>query len=139
MPLPSKNVRLPLDIDKKANVIVFKVLLQNRSVKRMINMVFDTGASICTVPSETAIALRCDPSKPKKRIEMITASGIEYVPIIVIPRFTLLGFELKNVETACLNLPSKSSSASLMGLNVIRNFDIFLAFSKKILEISSFS
>ena len=134
--MPSKTTRLPLNIDRKANVIALRVLLKGKRSAQIIKMVLDTGASLSTVRTETALALGCDPSKAAKRIEMITASGIEYVPVIVIPKIKFLGFEIRHVEAACLNLPSQSLVAGLLGLNVLRKFDLRLAFLKKILELS---
>lgn len=136
MPLRSNVVKIPLDVKIKPDVIVFKVLLKGRRGFRIIKMVLDTGASITTIPAEIAFAIGCDPAKPKKRIEMITASGTEYVPVVAIPEIKFLGFTLKNIEAACLNLPPQSLVSGLLGLNVLKEFDILLAFRKKILEIA---
>ena len=137
MPLRFKTARLPLDIDRKANVIVLRVLLQGARASRIIRMVLDTGASLSTIPSETALAIGADPSRPLKRLEMITAGGIEFVPVIKIPKMKLLGFELRNIEAACLNLPPQSLVSGLLGLNALKNFDIRLAFLSKVLEVKT--
>jgi clan AA aspartic protease (TIGR02281 family) len=128
--------KIPIDIDNKTNVIVLKILLKGKRDFRMIKMVLDTGASISTIPTETALAIGCDPAKAKKRIEMITASGTEYVPVVIIPEIRFLGFSLRNIETACLNLPPQSAVSGLLGLNVLRHFDILLKFRSKILEVT---
>jgi clan AA aspartic protease (TIGR02281 family) len=99
-------------------------------------MVLDTGASITTIPTEMALAIGCDPSRPVRRIEMITASGIEYVPVVKIPKIQLLGFEIKNVQAACLNLPPQSLVSGLLGLDVLTKFNVLLKFLKKYLEIN---
>jgi clan AA aspartic protease (TIGR02281 family) len=135
MPSPSKTARIPLDIDKKANVIVLRVLLKGTQGARIIKMALDTGASLSTIPSEAALAIGCDPAKTKKRIEMITASGTESVPVIVIPKMRFLGFELRNLEAACMNLPPQSLLSGLLGLNALKNFDLLLAFLGKTLEL----
>ena len=137
MPSRSKSVKIPLNIDSASNIIVLKTLLKGKRGYQLIKMVLDTGASVTTIPIETALAIGCDPSRPKKRIEMITASGTEYVPVVVIPEIIFLGFKLKNVEAACLNLPPKSLVSGLLGLNVLTHFDISLAFLKKFLEFSN--
>ena len=102
----------------------------------MVKMVLDTGATITTIPTETALAIGCDPSRPKRRIEMITASGMEYVPVVTVPKIKFMGFEFKNVETACLNLPPQSLVSGLLGLNILSKFNLKLAFLKKSLELS---
>ena len=126
--------RFPLKTESA--IITVDVLFKGSRDSKIIKMVLDTGASVTTIPAEIALAVGCDPSKPKRRIEIITASGIEYVPIINVPKIKLLGYELKNVEAACLNLPPQSAVDGLLGLNVLSNFDILLAFRKKFLEVT---
>ena len=136
MPLRSKTAKLPLNIDSRENIIVLRVLLSGTRDSRILKMVLDTGASISTIPTEVALAIGLDPAKPKNRIEMITASGVEYVPVIVIPKIKLLGFMLRNIEAACLNLPPQSLVSGLLGLNILSKFDLRLSFPKKFLELS---
>jgi clan AA aspartic protease (TIGR02281 family) len=126
-------VKIPLEM--KTGVIVFDVLLHGKKDKRLLKMVLDTGATITTIPTEIALAIGSDPAKTKKRIEMITASGIEYVPVVIVPKVTFLGLTVENVEVACLNLPPQSAVSGLLGLNILKEFDVFLKFRSKILEI----
>ena len=98
-------------------------------------MVVDTGASITSIPADIALSIGVDPSKPIKRIEIITASGTEYVPVVKIPCVQFLGFNLKNVEIACLNLPPQSTVSGLLGLNILKNFNLSLKFREGLLEI----
>jgi clan AA aspartic protease (TIGR02281 family) len=124
----------PLKSD--SGVIILEVSLISRNNRIIpLKMVLDTGASLTTVPLEAAIAIGCDPAKSKKRVEMITASGTEYAPVVTIPKIRFLNFELKNVTVICHNLPSRASVSGLLGLNILKNFDILLKFSSKILEI----
>lgn len=127
--------KYPLKPD--SSVIIIEVSLIGRPQRIIpLKMVLDTGASITTIPMEAAIAIGCDPAKSKKRIEMITASGTEYAPVVVIPRLRFFSFELKDVEVICHNLPPQATVSGLLGLNVLKNFDIFLKFRSKILEIT---
>jgi len=117
-------------------IILIEVSLISKSRKIIpLKMVLDTGATITTVPIEAAIAIGCDPTKSKKRIEMITASGTEYAPLVTIPEVRFLGFKLKDVEVICHNLPPQATVSGLLGLNILKRFDIFLKFHSKILEI----
>ena len=135
MPLPSKTVTIPFDIDRTASIIIFEVMFQSQDRERRIPMAFDTGASISTIPKEIALALDSDLSSPKRCVEIIAAGGMEYVPAVLIPSVRFAGFEFENIEMACLNLPSKSSVAGLLGLDLLRNFDLLLSFSKNELTL----
>ena len=125
-----------LPLKTQTGVIVLNVLLRGKRDKKMVKMVLDTGATMTTIPREIAIAIGCNPARPKKRIEMITASGIEYVPVVVVHGINLLGFKVREVEVACLILPPQSAVSGLLGLNILKDFDLLLKFRKKILEIT---
>lgn len=124
-------------ITSDSGIVLIEVRLVSKS-RRIIplKMVLDTGASITTIPMEAAIAIGCDPAKSKKRMEMITASGTEYAPVVTIPQLRFLSFKLKNVEVICHNLPPQATVSGLLGLNVLKRFDVFLKFRTKILEIT---
>ena len=116
-------------------VIVVNVLVRGPKNGKLIKMVVDTGASITSIPSDIALAIGVDPSKSTKKIEIITASGTEYVPIIIVPSVQFLGFSLKNVEIACLNLPPQSTVSGLLGLNILKKFDLSFKFREGIIQI----
>lgn len=132
-PLLSDMAKIPLNLEE--TVIFIEVIFTGSRATKALRMILDTGATITTIPIESAIAIGCDPAKSKRRIEMITASGTEYAPIITIPKIQFLGFTLRNLDAICHNLPPQSIGSGLLGLNVLRNFDILLKFHSKILEV----
>ncbi len=103
-------------LNPEAKIILIEVILIGAKNRIPLKMVLDTGASITTIPTEAAIAIGCNPINPKKRIEMITASGNEYAPIVTIPKLELLGLNLPNIDVICHNLPSQSIASGLLGL-----------------------
>lgn len=125
-----------ISLDTEKSVILIEVLLAGKRGRKQIKMILDTGATITTIPVEIAIAIGCNPTKAKRRIEMITASGIEYAPIVNIPKMEFLGFSLYNVDAICHNLPPQSIGSGLLGLNVLKNFNVLLKFLSKTLEIT---
>ena len=134
MPLLFNMTKLPLNLEN--TVILIEVTLSGRRATKSLKMVLDTGATITTIPIERALAIGCDPTKSKRRIEMITASGTEYAPIVTVPKIELLGFTLHKVDVVCHNLPPQSVGSGLLGLNILKNFDVFLKFRSKLLEIA---
>src|SRR3989338_2430507 len=110
-------------LNPKTRILLVEARLIGASGKKIpLKMVLDTGASITTIPIEAAIAIGCDPIKSKRRVEMITASGIEYAPVVAIPKIELFGFGIKNVDVVCHNLPPQSIASGLLGLNLLKNF-----------------
>ena len=116
-------------------IIVVNVLIRGPKNSKLIKMVVDTGASVTSIPSDIALATGIDPPKSIKKIEIITASGTEYVPIVIVPTVQFLGFSLKNVEIACLNLPPQSTVSGLLGLNILKKFNLFLKFRESLIQI----
>ena len=102
-----------------------------------LTMALDTGASLTSIPSDAAISIGCDPTKSARKIEIITASGTEYVSIVTVPNLQIWEINLKNVDVICLDMPPKSPVSGLLGLNVLKNFDVLLKFRSKILGINS--
>ncbi len=123
-------------LEPKSNIILVSGIFEGPNGTRMVNMVFDTGASITSISYETALNIGMDPAMAKKRIEIVTASGKEYVPIMIVPKLTVLGYTLEGVESIVLNLPPGTRARSLLGLNVLSDFNIALRFLDKLLEIS---
>lgn len=127
--------KFPLNLQD--NVLLLNVSLRSKNTIRTIKMVLDTGASITTIPHETALAIGIDPALSRKKIEVITASATVYVPVVIVPKLIFLGFSLENVDVLCLDLPPSHARASgLLGLNVLKNFNISLRFKSKIMEIT---
>ena len=126
-------VKVPLDLSKP--VILIDVIFSGKRDTKILKMVIDTGATITTIPNAIAMAIGCDPAKSRRRIEMITASGTEYAPIVKIPEISLFEFTLRDIDAICHDLPPQSIAGGLLGLNVLKNFDIFLKFRSKTLEI----
>jgi len=60
-------------------VIVYVELVGPRT-SRIIAMALDTGAILTVIPIETALAIGYDPAKTRKRVELVTASGVELAP-----------------------------------------------------------
>ena len=123
-------------IDLKSNVILVDGVFANNHSVRRIKMVLDTGASITSIPYDIALSLGIDPTHAKRRIEIVTASTMEYVPIITIPKVSFLDCSVDNLDVICINLPHNTRASGLLGLNALCHFDVFLKFRSRSLEIT---
>ncbi len=125
--------RLALDPD--ARRILIRAKLIGPLGKRLIPMILDTGASITTISHEVALAIGCDPAKTNLRTEIMTASSVESVPLIVLPAIEVLGQRVERLEAVCHDLPAVSPVVGLLGLNFLRQFDLHVNFRPKTLEL----
>ncbi len=102
----------------------------------MLKLALDTGATYTIIPFEAAFAIGCNPISSKRKRGIVTASGIEYVPLVTIPIIKVFGFELRNLDVVCHNLPPQSQVDGLLGLDFLSHFDIRLFFLQKTMEIN---
>jgi len=101
---------------------------------RWISLTFDTGATVTTLSPEIFHELGYEPSsKPKTKIT--TASDVEHVSYFTLDFIKIGEIEIENVDAYALKFPEESFSIGVIGLNVLRQFDIELLFSQKIVHM----
>ena len=124
-------------LDTNQGIIFCRVEISKKQQSVFLKMALDTGATYTMVPPEAVMSIGIDPSRSKRKIEVTTGSGIIFVPIITIPRFRAFGFEIKNLEVICHNLPPESAVEGLLGLNFIKHFNVLLKFLQHTLEVNN--
>jgi len=93
-------------------------------------VVLDTGATTTILPADILSDLGYDPGCPElSRTRMITGSGIEYAPGIVVKSLVVGGEKVNNVEVLCHDLPTEAGIDGLLGLNFLKNFDFTIEYS----------
>lgn len=100
--------------------------------KKTLRMILDTGASYTMIPVKKSIEIGYDPLAATKKIEILTASGTEYVPIIKVASFKCLGVEVKDLDVVCHDLPPWATVDGLLGLNFLCHYPPFIDFYKKL-------
>lgn len=122
-----------LKFDSNATIIVVDVELENNGKKTTKRLALDTGPTYILLPWEVVDVLGIRPELSEERIETVTASGVEKVPLINIDSVRCLGKEVKNVKTIVHDLPAKSYVDGLLGLSFLKNFNIHINFKEGIL------
>ena len=105
-----------------------------KGIYRSLYLTFDTGAVISTLPAETLHNMGYEPSRTGRNM-ITTASGVEFVSQYTLDRLNLNGIELSDVDVYALKFPEESFSLGVIGLNILRNFDIELLFSQNIVKL----
>ena len=108
-------------------LIVYVEIVGPRT-SRLITMALDTGAVHTVVPIETALAIGYDPTKLKRRVEVVTASRVELAVLLRVKAIRFLGQTVRNVQALCHDLPAQSPVKGLLGLNFLRHFNVHLNF-----------
>jgi len=101
---------------------------------KRISLTLDTGASVTTLSPQIFYALGYEPST-KPKMKLTTASDVTYVSHYTLDAIKLGDIELSNVEAYGLMFQEESFSMGVIGLNVLRQFDIELLFSQKVVQL----
>ena len=122
-------------IDKRKAIIKISAIFSVSSEKRALTMLLDTGASYTMIPWEAAEALGLRPELSNRKANMITASGIEKVPIVMVDSIACLGKIINNSEVMVHDLPQRSHVDGLLGLSFLKHFKLTIDFREGWLEI----
>jgi predicted aspartyl protease len=101
---------------------------------KLAYLTFDTGATTTVISPKILHKLGYEPLT-KAKTAIITASEVTYVSEFILDALKINDIELKDVEVHALELPEESFSVGVIGMNIIRLFDVELLFSKKIIKL----
>lgn len=124
------------EFDPHQSIVICHAEIVGPRMELSLKMAIDTGATYTIIPIEAAIAIGCNPLRSQRKIEITTASSIEYTPIVVIPKFRVFGRELKNMKAICHDLPPQSPVEGLIGLDLLKKIKAIIDFSKNTIKIS---
>jgi predicted aspartyl protease len=118
----------------KSGIIPVNVELYGKTVLTA-RMALDTGATFTIISWNAAELLGYTPERDSK-IKIITASGTEVVKSLKINKLSALGYTAKNLKVICHDLPAESAVDGLLGLDFLKNFNLFINFTKGYVELS---
>jgi len=122
------------ELSPQAPVITAYARLANTQVRRVL-MGLHTGATYTMIPWDIAEVLGYEPAISRRKVDIITASGVEKAPLITLSSISALGKEAKNVDCVVHDLPQASRVEGLLGLSFLRNFTVLLDFRRGLLRI----
>jgi len=120
-----------------AKLIMVDVSVWDRSENKYRDLLItvDTGASVTTISTDILHTLGYDTTQGNEQ-KIITASSVEFVKETTIDKIKLGDFELENVQVYAHTFPESSFSLGLIGLNVLKEFDVNFLFSNKTIELT---
>jgi len=114
------------------NVILLNVRLNDRTLVRMM---LDTGAKYTVITPEIARRLALD-LEEARRVPVVTASQLQFAPLIPLGQVDVYGLMLERIETAILDLPPALGVEGLLGMSFLRRCRLVLDVPKQALELS---
>ncbi len=118
-----------LDLKAQAGTIVIRFAPGSRQIPVVASLdtgvrqqfIVDTGASMVTIPSDTARELGLVISVRNPRRTIYTAGGVVTAPEVVLPSIAIDDWEVKNVKALVVDLPDELGYG-LLGMNYLRRF-----------------
>ena len=125
--------------DPAAPAIVVFAVLQGRmpDQRRRLRLALDTGATYTMIPWEIARAIGYHPERSRRQVQLLTASGLVYAPLVTLGEVRALGQSVKNLDALVHDLPPAGRVDGLLGLNFLRHFKLTLDFLNGLLTLES--
>ena len=86
----------------------------------VLNLVLDTGSTNTVVNSGVLSAIGYEPTRSLDRTHMLTGSGVEYVPSVVVQKISALGQSRAGFHVMCHTLPAVFEIDGVLGLDFLR-------------------
>jgi len=103
---------------------------------RWAYLTFDTGASVTTISPEILYQLGYEPLD-KGKSTITTASDVVRVAQFRLDKLMIGDIEITDVDIYAHKFPEECFSLGVIGLNVLKCFDIELLFSKGMINLKS--
>ena len=118
-----------LDLKAQAGSIVIRFTPGSRQIPVTATLdigirqqfIIDTGASMVTIPSDTARELGLIVNVRTPRRTIYTAGGVITAPEVVLPSIAIDDWEVRNVKALVVDLPN-DLGWGLLGMNYLRRF-----------------
>jgi predicted aspartyl protease len=103
-----------------AALVIVRAEVAGPARSLVLSLALDTGA-ISTMLSGTALrTIGCSADADAEHIEVTTASGIEFAPLVHVQRLEALGQVRSDFSVVMHNLPASAGVDGLLGLDFLR-------------------
>jgi hypothetical protein len=109
-------------------LVLVNVEVMGPTGSAILRLALDSGATTTAVNVALLVALGNDPALAPVRVQVTTASGIEYVPRLPLRRLTALGHDRFDFPVLCHTLPPSAAFDGVLGLDFLRGHVLMLDF-----------
>lgn len=114
----------------QSGLIIVEARLWGPTGDTIARLALDTGATTSMVNTAVLVSIGCDPAITPARVRMTTASGIEFVPRLLISEILVLGQRRRLFPLIAHTLPPTAMIDGLLGLDFLRGLRLTLDFRK---------
>jgi predicted aspartyl protease len=114
--------------DAGQGLIIVPAEVWGGSGNAVLRLAVDTGATSTIINVGPLVAIGYDPALVPDRMQVTTASGVEFAPRIALQRITARGQERTNFPVLAHTLPPSAAVDGLLGLDFLRGLRVTLDF-----------
>jgi len=111
-------------VEKFGTLLVVRGCLEGKEGRFYPKLLVDTGSTYTIISYEVLETIGCSPTIPKRRQRIVTGSGYEIVPVVVVNKVYCLGKLIENKEILAHTLPFGSYVDGLLGMDFLSTFKI---------------
>lgn len=126
---------MTLHFDPDSGTIFVPTRLTGPSEQFVIQMALDTGASISMVNAAILIELGYVVTDDLDRVPLVTASGIEDAPRLMVQSLEAMGIVRRDFPLVCHTLPSGADVDGLLGLDFFRDLRLTIDFRENTVTV----
>ena len=126
---------MSLRFDPTGGLIVVPTQLWGPRGDAVLRLALDTGATNSVVSWNMIVLLGYDPAVMRDRDQIITGSGVEFVPRITLEKITALEQERRDFNVLCHTLPPGTSVDGVLGLDFLRRQRLVVDFRRGLVTL----
>lgn len=119
---------MSFSFDPQKGLIVVSAKLWGPSDNAVLRLALDTGATGTIVNTGMLVALGYDPALTSDRDQILTGSGVELVPRILLDRILVLGKECARFPVLGHTMPPSAGIDGILGLDFLRGLSLTIDF-----------
>lgn len=116
--------------DPQQGLIIVRAELWGPNGSVVLQLALDTGATWTVVNVGMLVALGYDPALAPDRVQVTTASGIEFAPCLLLDQVAALGQKRSEFSVLAHTLPPSAGVDGLLGLDFFRGRTLTVDFPR---------
>jgi len=104
------------------NLFLTSAALHKGPRSKFIRLLVDTGSQFTVVPPAILMAAGYDPGAQADRQPLVSVTGVESVPVVVVDRFSCLGEVHREFAVLSHALPFDAYVDGILGMDFLRRF-----------------
>ena len=119
----------------KLGLVIVQLELSGPLGDVILSVALDTGATGTLINQSRLIYVGYDPAAQSDRSQIITGSGVEFVPRITVSKIAALGHEQTDFPILAHTLPPNAGVDGLLGLDFIRGRKLVIDFQLALISL----